>query len=69
MPYPPNLVAWRMGSAQEVNAQVFQMAMGPGVMPGMYYAYVVVVPAGMNPAMFDPVSSPYYLWCFYQMLL
>ena len=63
---------WCLGAwarRRQSTPRCFRLAMGSGVMPGMYYAYVVVVPAGMNPVIFDPASSPYYLWCFNQMLL
>ncbi len=66
--YPPEIVPWRMNSAMAVNAQVFQTNLTPGVMAGMYAAYVVVVPAGMDPMMFSLDHSPYYMWCFTQAL-
>ena len=66
MPNPPNVVPWRANSADPVNAQVFQMPTS-AIAPAMYYAYMVVVPAGMDPAMFDLSNSPYYQWCFNRM--
>jgi hypothetical protein len=32
--------------------------------PGSYLAYLLMVPAGINPASFSLATSPYYLWCF-----
>jgi hypothetical protein len=32
--------------------------------PGAYKAWLMMVPAGTNPASFDLAKSAYYLWCF-----
>jgi len=67
VPYPPATPFLKNiqnpVSMTDVSNSLFSKALAD-IPPGAYKAYLVMVPAGTNPATFDMTKSPYYLWCF-----
>jgi serine protease len=66
LPFPPAtpFIANTLGPV--VMTDIFSsLFMSPvsGIPPGSYFAYLLTVPAGTNPASFSLATSPYYLWC------
>ena len=66
LPFPANIVPLRANSLAALSSVSPPLISAPlaAIPPGSYSFIVVVVPAGTDPAGFNPASSSYYLWCF-----
>ncbi|KPJ56648.1 MAG: hypothetical protein AMJ42_05085 [Deltaproteobacteria bacterium DG_8] len=54
---------WRTNKSDATNITIFEIPV-VFLIPGDYWGYTIVVPAGTDPATFDWDTSAYYMWYF-----